>query len=579
MTILNDYLKNQPVVYVTRDIERALGFDLDTQGYFIISNYSDFAKAICENKNNVLLIKAERQLDTWELLQLLSHSESQHHWDEESFEVYIGSKKIKLSEYKNQLFERFLSVSPADRNEPNILVFKNTPQIEKICQENNWPLLNPPAELSNKVEEKISQLDWLGDLKKYLPGYSVDMVKDIQFQNNKFIIQFNRSHTGSGTILIENQEQLNEIKNKFPERLARTAKYIDGPLFTNNNIVAKDNILIGNINYQITGLKPFTDLPFSTIGNDWGFTHKYLSKEQIKKYHQMVTNIGEKLRQDGWIGLFGVDIAIDDKTGELYLVEINCRQPASTTYESQLQSTKSYNLKATSYITTFEAHLMALLNLDLKDFELIPITTGSQIIQRVTKEIPSLPEPIVTRMLDFRWIKYNNTKLNTDLLRIQAPYSIMEKHNKLNKDGKELINFITVTRDNKTWDHLRGAVIIIRDNKILLMERLKYGLHYFLIPGGTMEKNETPLQTAIRETIEETGLKFEIESEIPIKVLNNTREEYYFFGKNISGEPRLGEEENNRNSKNNIYKLIWKNLDELNDINFIPEELKKYLIK
>lgn len=545
MNTLNECLKTQPVVYVTRDIERALGLDINTPGYFIISNFSDFAKNLCENNPNVLLIKSEKQLDTWELLQ---NSEAKN---------FI--KKI---------------------NNPQIIVFKNTPQIEKICQKNNWHLINPPAELSNHVEEKISQLDWLGDLKKYLPGYSVDKVKDIQFQNKKFVLQFNRSHTGSGTILIENENQLDELKNKFPERLARTADFIDGPLFTNNNVVTSNNILIGNINYQITGLKPFTDLPFSTIGNDWGFTHKYLNSNQIEKYHQMVIDIGEKLRQDGWKGLFGVDIAIDDKTGKLYLVEINCRQPASTTYESQLQSNaKSQNLEAKNYITTFEAHLMSLLNLDLQNYDLISITTGSQIIQRVTNEIPSLPEPIAKRMLDFRWIKYNNTKPNTDLLRIQTPYSIIKKHNKLNKDGKELINFILATKNNKIWDQPRGAVIIIRDNKILLMERFKYGQHYFLIPGGTMEKDETPLQTAIRETIEETGLKFEVKSTEPIKILNNTREEYYFWGENISGEPELGTEENNRNSENNIYKLAWKDLTELNNINFIPEELKKYLIK
>ena len=84
-------------------------------------------------------------------------------------------------------------------------------------------------------------------------------------------------------------------------------------MFTNNNIISKNNILIGNINYQITGLSPFTDLPFSTIGNDWGFANKYLTNKQKKKYHQIVLEIGEKLKKDGWKGLFGIDIAIDKK--------------------------------------------------------------------------------------------------------------------------------------------------------------------------------------------------------------------------------------------------------------------------
>ena len=99
-------------------------------------------------------------------------------------------------------------------------------------------------------------------------------------------------------------------------------------------------MLLGNISYQITGLKPFTDLPFSTIGNDWALPHKYLSKKQISQYKKIATDVGLKLQKAGWKGLFGIDVVVDDKTNKLYLLEINCRQPASTTYESQLQSCK-----------------------------------------------------------------------------------------------------------------------------------------------------------------------------------------------------------------------------------------------
>ncbi|MBU2542255.1 hypothetical protein KJ785_01695, partial [Patescibacteria group bacterium] len=255
MQELTKQLEQTPIVYVTRDIERALGLE-NTTNYYIISNFNESFKGV--DSDNILLIKEKKQLDTWELL-------------------------------KHEKVKKFLRSVPSPlqgegQGEVNIVVFKPTKQIERICAENNWNLLNPLAELSNKIEEKISQLDWLGDLKKYLPDYSVKKCKDIEFIGNKFILQFNRSHTGSGTFLIESAEQLDEIKNKFPDREARLAKYIEGPLFTNNNIVTKNKTLIGNINYQITGLKPFTDLPFATIGNDWGFPHKYLNKKQIEQY-------------------------------------------------------------------------------------------------------------------------------------------------------------------------------------------------------------------------------------------------------------------------------------------------------
>ena len=295
-------LSQDPTIYITRDIERAMGLNFNTRGYYIISNYSDFAKSIIKNKNSILLLKEKEQLDTWQLL-----------------------KNRKVVKFINKI------------DSPNILVFKNTTQIEQICKENNWNLLNPSAKLANKIEEKISQVEWLGELKKYLPPTKVKICKDVRYKDESFILQFNRSHTGSGTILIESKKQLGEIQKKFPQRNVRITKYIEGPVFTSNNIVAKNKILIGNINYQITGLRPFTNQKFATIGNDWGVVKKMLDGKQIKQFKKIVNEAGEKMQQDGWKGLFGIDIVVEKSTGKLYLIEINARQPASATFESQLQ--------------------------------------------------------------------------------------------------------------------------------------------------------------------------------------------------------------------------------------------------
>ena len=64
-------------------------------------------------------------------------------------------------------------------------------------------------------------------------------------------------------------------------------------------MVWSDKILLGNISYQITGLKPFTDLPFATIGNDWALPYKILSPEQIKQYNKIATEVGRRLKNPG----------------------------------------------------------------------------------------------------------------------------------------------------------------------------------------------------------------------------------------------------------------------------------------
>ena len=69
MQSLIEKLSAQPIVYITRDIERALGLELDIPGYYIISNNTEFAKSVAKDRTNILLIEEEKLLDTWQLME------------------------------------------------------------------------------------------------------------------------------------------------------------------------------------------------------------------------------------------------------------------------------------------------------------------------------------------------------------------------------------------------------------------------------------------------------------------------------------------------------------------------------
>lgn len=346
MKALTQYLKKHPVVYITRDIDRALGLAPDTTGFHIISNNTSAAKQYNE-RTQIVLIDGEKPLDTRELL------------TQESAVTML-----------NKLRDKFGAV--------NVLVFKPTTIIERICDEHGWTLLNPAAIHANTVEQKISQVTWLEDLTTYLPKHQRTTCKELTLDNAPYIAQFNHAHTGEGTLLIETQKQIDALKERYPDREVRVSDYIEGPIFTSNTVVTADDILIGNISYQITGLEPYTKNRFATVGNDWGVVQKLLNDAQRKKFTEIANAIGEKLQGEGWRGLFGIDVIMDEQTGKLFLLEINARQPQSTTYESALQ------LQADAKgVTTFEAHLCALLDIPLKD-ALTPINAGAQIIDRRT---------------------------------------------------------------------------------------------------------------------------------------------------------------------------------------------------
>lgn len=391
---IKNYTSKNPIVYVTRDIERALGME-PRDGYFVISNDSQYGREIQKKyPNNVLLIKnGDDALDTYDLLALPDVQ------------------------------------SAISKHGADVLVFQNTARIERLCAEKGWKLLNPSAELAQKVEEKISQVKWLHDDARLLPPHKISIVKDVEYAGKKFVLQFNHSHTGQGTHIIESAEGLDVLKAKFPNRECRVVNFIDGPVFTVNAVVA-EGIIIGNISYQITGLSPFTDLPFSTIGNDWSLPHDEKYAKALKDTSEVAIAVGERLKTDGWRGFFGIDVIYDEKSGKTHLLEINARQPASTVFESTLQK-QAYP----GGQTIFESHISALLGLKAKDAESKPVCSGSQIVIRVTDKKQNVDlENLKKKGLAV--MEYQNKAHNKELFRIQSSEGIMETHGKLNRLGQ-----------------------------------------------------------------------------------------------------------------------------------------------
>jgi len=426
MNSLQDNLRQKPLAYVTRDIERALGLSPETDGYYIIANATQHAKDMYGEKSHILLIEEDSLLSTHALLE---HPET----------------------------KAFLKKHDVDQ----VVVFKNTTRIERTCTTLDLTLLNPSATLAAEVEGKISQLEWLlfdhADVFPK-PRIVVDKLIDATPETYPCVVQFNTSHTGSGTHVVNTADDLEKLQEKFPNRPARIFPFITGPTYTLNCTVGKDNIVPGQISYQITGLEPFTSNPLATIGNDWALPQEELSLKQYNWIMSVTKEVGARLQNEGWRGLFGVDVIIDQATQEVYLLEINARQPASTTTESQTQETwKGLGAESrqelgwkeeegTTHATMFELHLLALLEQSLATYSVQRVTRpGAQIIFRQKN-----PCYDVSQMTDlhntlaangFNCTLYDNTESGQDLLRIQNNKGFMIKHGEPNESAKALITY------------------------------------------------------------------------------------------------------------------------------------------
>ena len=334
------------------------------------------------------------------------------------------------------MIEKGLSVPKGSK----VLVFKNTKAIERVAEENEWKLLNPSAVTANTIEEKVSQYKWLGELVSLLPPTHITTCKELTWGDEQYVVQFNRAHSGEGTKIISSQADVDELISKFPDRPVRVSQFISGAMFTVNAIVHSSGVLVSNPSYQITGLSPFTDNAFATIGNDWGAADSMLTSDQKQEIENLAMQVGNRMKADSWKGLFGIDIIVEEETGKVYLIEINARQPASTTYESFLQKAKKQ--EDPKAITTFEAHVSALLDLNLSEYEIVSITSGAQIIQRITSDAVAVSSDTFDEIksLDCTVREYGNEKVGSELLRIQSTESFVEKHNQLNSLGQTIAN-------------------------------------------------------------------------------------------------------------------------------------------
>lgn len=389
---MNIVLK-KPVVYVTRDIERALGMEPGA-GYSVVSNDTPFGREVRSRFPSDVFLAADPRgtIDTYDLL--------------------------LLPEVEAEISRRGAAV----------LVFQSTARIERLAAERGWELLNPSAALARRAEEKISQIAFLGEDAALLPPHRVAEVKDVEFDGKRFVLQFNHSHTGEGTHVVDSPDKLAALKERFPKRDARVVEFVEGPIFTVNAVVSGTETLVGNPSYQITGLPAFTDFPFSTIGNDWELPRLAQYERAYADTLDIARRVGARLAAEGWKGLFGIDVVFDEAAQRTHLLEINARQPASTAYESSLQTKGSPGSP-----TAFEAHLAALCGLPVPG-PLAQISSGSQIVKRKTERDATVDvEALKGRGISV--IAYETDIPNKELYRIQSDRGIMKAHAILNDLG------------------------------------------------------------------------------------------------------------------------------------------------
>lgn len=119
----------------------------------------------------------------------------------------------------------------------------------------------------------------------------------------------------------------------------------------------------------------------------------------------------------------------------------------------------------------------------------------------------------------------------------------------------------------------RGSAVIIENDKVVLIKRVKADCVYFVFPGGGIEEGETPEEATKRETYEELGVLIYIQEKFGEVEFNGT--EYYFQAVIVDGVfgTGKGDEFLMSDSDRGTYTPMWVEINNLSNLNVRPKEI------
>ncbi len=433
------------IFFVTPNPNRGIGLEEEIKDYHIIcSQKTDLVDCLKNEKISILCLDDDNIKSSGKLLE---------------------SKKV-LDYIKKQSKQKTV----------NIITFKPSPKIHKICKDNGFRYLGNDWRLNRKLEDKVEFVDITNRLK--IPNAKSRIIKiedqkkfkdKFNFKNkNKYVIQLPRGYSGNSTFLIENKNDLEKIVEKYENRIVKFSKYIEGDAYTLNVCVGNFGIVVSQLIYQITGLTLFNKNQLGTSGNDYVYSER-LSSIEKKRIFNYTKKIGKYMAQLGYQGIFGLDLIIDKN--DVNLIEINPRFvgsiPAFTKLQLQNQEVSFLFLHLSEFLGLNVDSELLLEDLSYEKWNKQNIFSFSQLVLRNTKDVPiKIVEPMVSGVYKFDQDKlilknktYNFKNLNdkevlvqclkknsivspdTEYANIQFGYGIIE-HNHIKKEYKKIVETI-----------------------------------------------------------------------------------------------------------------------------------------
>jgi hypothetical protein len=307
---------NVPVFYVVPDIHWALGLEDLLPRYGIV----------CADDTWMVAALRARGVPVF-----CAETDAPHGVDKRSSSGLLDLPEVHA----------FIAMHSGD-DRPHILVFKTSPAVEKRCRDRGYKLLAPASAANRTYEDKLTFARFLDTHGIPHPETRIARMTDLTWpaltedMGTDLVFQTARGFAGSSTAMIDSADDFAAFRQAHPANAVKVSRRIDGIPLTLDACILPAAVLFSRPFHQITGLPAFNRYAGGTCGNDYGLDYGF-DADLARQTDAIVRAVADRMRADGFLGIFGLDLILDPSTRRLLVIENNARLVASVPFFSRLQ--------------------------------------------------------------------------------------------------------------------------------------------------------------------------------------------------------------------------------------------------
>jgi predicted ATP-grasp superfamily ATP-dependent carboligase len=280
----------------------------------------------------------------------------------------------------------------------SLFVYKSSKQIEKVADSLGLNLLANRSNVRDAFEDKWEFRRIAVKAGVILPSgdqllidtFSVDKFEEFQRKlGEKLVFQITDYAKGGGigTFFVSNKSEFDEFKAFVGRRREAGRKltklnitqYINGESASITGCVTKHGVLTSRVQRQIVDVPEVVGYKGRSgvfCGHDWG--ERY-SEKILEKSHKIAQNLGEYMFERGYLGIFGVDIVVNHKTSDVWIVECNSRYTGAFPTYTMLQK-EAGEIPMEAWHLLEHAGVDYVVDIDVVQKSYNQVKTGAQLI-------------------------------------------------------------------------------------------------------------------------------------------------------------------------------------------------------